>query len=477
MARWEFKLPDIGEGVTEGEIVGWCEGVSVGATIKADAPLVDVLTDKATVTITSPRGGKILELGGKVGEIVQVGSNLVVLELADGDAPPPPQTHSHHDAPAPRPAPRAAPAPAAPAAKASRDEGPAATAVGDIKETLPGMGAPRPAPAAPAPVASAPAPTPVAAPSERPLATPATRKLARDLSVDLRTVAPTGPNGRVTSEDVQRAAAALLVPPAPAAPAPSPAPVAPVAHREPIRVTAPTPAQAALEEREPLRGVRKKIFEQMARSKQTAAHFTFVEECDVTALKELRARLRPAAEKEGVKLTFLPFIIKAVVAALKKHPDLNSAFDESTGEIVRRRYYNIGIASSTEAGLMVPVIKDCDRRSLLDLAREVQRLSDATKSSKVRMEDLQGSTFTITSLGQQGGLFATPILNTPEVGILGVHQMKKKPVVRNDQIVIGEVMLLSLSFDHRLIDGHVGAAFAYEVIGYLQEPDRLFLET
>lgn len=477
MARWEFKLPDIGEGVTEGEIVGWCEGVSVGATIKADAPLVDVLTDKATVTITSPRGGKILELGGKVGEIVQVGSNLVVLELADGDAPPPPQTHSHHDAPAPRPAPRAAPAPAAPTARASREEGPAATAVGDIKETLPGMGAPRPAPVAPAPVAPAPAPAPVAAPSERPLATPATRKLARDLSVDLRTVAPTGPNGRVTSEDVQRAAAALLMPPAPAAPAPSPAPVALVAHREPIRVTAPTPAQAALEEREPLRGVRKKIFEQMARSKQTAAHFTFVEECDVTALKELRARLRPAAEKEGVKLTFLPFIIKAVVAALKKHSDLNSAFDESTGEIVRRRYYNIGIASSTEAGLMVPVIKDCDRRSLLDLAREVQRLSDATKSSKVRMEDLQGSTFTITSLGQQGGLFATPILNTPEVGILGVHQMKKKPVVRNDQIVIGEVMLLSLSFDHRLIDGHVGAAFAYEVIGYLQEPDRLFLET
>jgi len=222
--------------------------------------------------------------------------------------------------------------------------------------------------------------------------------------------------------------------------------------------------------------VRKRIFEQMARSKQTAAHFTFVEECDVTSLKELRARLKPAADKQGIKLTFLPFIIKAVVAALKKHPSLNSAFDESTGEIVTRKYYNIGIASSTDAGLMVPVIKDCDRRSILDLARELARLGEATKSNKVRSEDLQGSTFTITSLGQQGGLFATPILNTPEVGILGVHQMKKKPVVRNDQIVIGEVMLLSLSFDHRLIDGHVGAAFAYEVIGYLEDPDRLFLE-
>jgi pyruvate dehydrogenase E2 component (dihydrolipoamide acetyltransferase) len=464
MARWEFKLPDIGEGVTEGEIVGWCEGIAVGTTIKADAPLVDVLTDKATVTITSPRGGLILELGGKVGDIVQVGANLVVLDLADGDAPPPPQAHSHHEAP-PKPTPKPQP----------KDDGPAATAVGDIKESLPGMGgSSKPVVAPPPALSVAPAP-PLAEPSERPLATPATRKLARDLSVDLRSVAPTGPNGRITSEDVQRAAAAALVPSA-ATPAVPTTSVGAPAPREPIRVVAPTPAQAALEEREPLRGVRKKIFEQMARSKQTAAHFTFVEECDVTALKELRARMRLAAENQGVKLTFLPFILKAVVAALKRHPDLNSAFDESTGEIVRRKYYNLGIASSTDAGLMVPVIKDCDRRSLLDLAREVQRLSEATKSGKVRKEDLQGSTFTITSLGQQGGLFATPILNTPEVGILGVHQMKRKPVVRGDQIVIGEVMLLSLSFDHRLIDGHVGAAFAYEVIRFLEDPDLLFLE-
>lgn len=473
MARWEFKLPDIGEGVTEGEIVGWCDGIAVGAAIKADAPLVDILTDKATVTITSPRGGKILELGGTLGEIVKVGANLVVLDLADGDSPPPPQTHSHLDAPAPRPA-AVAPVPPRPAPK---DDGPAATAVGDIKEELPGMGQQRPVspPAPVAPPPAAPAPAPTAALSDRPLATPATRKLARDLSVDLHTVPPTGPNGRITSEDVQRAAAAAFAPPVPVAP--TAVVHATVAHREPIRITAPTPVQTALEEREPLRGVRKKIFEQMGRSKQTAAHFTFVEECDVTALKNLRTRLRPAAEKQGIKLTFLPFIIKAVVAALKLHPSLNSAFDESTNEIVTRKYYNIGIASSTEAGLMVPVVKDCDHRSILSLAREVQRLSEATKASKVRMEDLQGSTFTITSLGQQGGLFATPILNTPEVGILGVHQIKKKPVVRGEQIVIGEVMLLSLSFDHRIIDGHVGAAFAYEVIRFLEDPDQLFLES
>ena len=222
--------------------------------------------------------------------------------------------------------------------------------------------------------------------------------------------------------------------------------------------------------------MRKKIFEGMSRSVHTAAHFTFVEECDVTALKDLRARLRPAAEKQGVKLSFLPFIVKAVVAALKKHPSLNSAYDESTNEIVRRKYHHIGIASSTDAGLMVPVVKDADRRSILDIAREIQRLADATKEGKIKSEDLSGSTFTITSLGQQGGLFATPILNFPEVGILGVHQMKQKPVVKDGQIVIGDVMLLSLSFDHRLIDGHVGAAFAYESIGFLENPDRLFLE-
>jgi pyruvate/2-oxoglutarate dehydrogenase complex dihydrolipoamide acyltransferase (E2) component len=230
------------------------------------------------------------------------------------------------------------------------------------------------------------------------------------------------------------------------------------------------------ETRTPLAGVRKRIFENMARSKHTAVHFTFVEECDVTALKALRARLKPRAEDRGVKLTFLPFFVKAVVAALKRHPSLNSAYDEQTNEIVERHYYNIGIASATEAGLIVPVVKDADQLSVLEIAKEIARLGEATKTGRVAMEDLQGSTFTITSLGKQGGLFATPILNMPEVGILGIHQMKRKPVVRDGEIVIGDVMLLSLSFDHRIIDGHIGAAFAYEIIRYLEDPDTLWLE-
>lgn len=457
MARYEFKLPDIGEGVTEGEIVAWL--VKPGDVVKEDQPMVEVMTDKATVTITSPKAGKIVELCGNVGEIVQVHSVLVVYDLAGDAAEAPaakPNGHSTNGA-------------------SKKDDGPAATAVGDIREDLPGMRLVPPSPAA----ASAAAATSTVVDgyfNEKPLATPATRKLARDLGIDLRTVAPSGPGGRVTKSDVEKANRASTEPAAPAAPAAAaPAVQAPPAHA-PMRITTPAGTAATLEERVPLKGVRKKIFENMARSKQTAAHFTFVEECDVTALKELRARLKPQAEAQGVKLSFLPFIVKAVVSALKKHPTLNSAFDEATQEIVLRKYFNIGIAASTDAGLMVPVVKDADRLSILEIAREVQRLGESAKAGKVKIEDLQGSTFTITSLGQTGGLFATPIINFPEVAILGVHQMKQKPVVRDGQIVIGEVMLLSLSFDHRLIDGHVGAAFAYDVIGYLENPDRLFLE-
>jgi pyruvate dehydrogenase E2 component (dihydrolipoamide acetyltransferase) len=332
--------------------------------------------------------------------------------------------------------------------------------------------------------------------NDKPLATPATRKAARDLGVDLKAVPPTGPQGRVTKTDVegfarsQSAAPARtpvtdLLPPAPTHAAPATAPVAPSAAasptatapaREPVRITPRTGRGGSDEQRTPFAGMRRKIATKMAQSKQTAAHFTFVEECDVTELVALRGRLKGAAEKQGVKLTYLAIIAKAVVAALKKHPVLNSALDETSNELVTRNYVNLGIAASTPSGLMVPVIKDADRMSILELAREIDRLAVDAKAGKSKVEDLTGSTFTITSLGAQGGLFATPIINFPEVGILGVHQMKEKPVVKNGQIVIGNVMLLSLSFDHRIVDGHVGAAFAYEIIGFLENPDRLMLE-
>jgi len=448
MSRYEFKLPDIGEGVMEGEIVSWL--VRPGDDVAEDQPMVEVMTDKATVTITSPKAGKVLEVAGDVGKVVPVHSVLLVLELPNGQS-----GGAEADD-------------VATAAGSKSDEGPAASAVGDIKEQLPGMGLMS---KAAAPSAAASTSRAAAQPtsdyfSEKPLATPATRKLARELGIDLRTVRPTGRGGRVLKGDVQAMAGG------------APQGASPMAVRSgpPVAVTPGSAEEGALEVRTPLRGMRKRIFDAMARSKHTAAHFTFVEECDVTALKQVRARLKPAAEAAGVKLSFLPFIIKAVSAALQKHPVLNSAFDESTQEVVQRGYFHIGIASATDKGLMVPVVRNANHLSILEIAREVARLSEETKSGTIAADELRGSTFTVTSLGKQGGLFATPVLNHPEVGILGVHQMKQKPVVRDGEIVIGDVMLLSLSFDHRLIDGHVGAAFAYEIIAILENPELLLLE-
>ncbi len=440
MAHWEFKMPDLGEGVAEGELVAWL--VKPGDMIRDDQPMVEVMTDKATVTITSPRTGRILETRGKVGDIVKVHTVLVVYDLAEA-APGDEATPLH-----------------AAAAEGQTDEakGPAATAVGDIRETLPGMGSSvrlGARAAGPGAASGAAADGGRGYFNDRPLATPATRRAARELDVDLRSVQPSGPQGRVTSDDVRAFAARP-------------------ARSTPGRFAS---AQAAREERVPLAGLRRKIAQKMAQSTRTAAHFTFVEECDVTRLQALRARLKRSAAERGVALTYLPFIVKAVVLALQRHPILNSTLDESTNEIVYRRYYNIGVAVATDAGLIVPVVKDADARSLLDVAREIERVASDARAGKAKVEDLTGSTFTVTSLGAQGGLFATPIINFPEVGILGVHRIKQRPVVQDGRIAIGDVMLLSLSFDHRIVDGHVGAAFAYDVIGLLEDPDELLLET
>ncbi|MCA9613105.1 MAG: 2-oxo acid dehydrogenase subunit E2 [Myxococcales bacterium] len=469
MAQFEFKLPDIGEGVTEGEIVEW--HVKVGDVVAEDDSMVEVMTDKATVTIGAPKAGTIADIRFAAGEVAQVGQVIVVIAMgaaAAVEAPKAPQAE------APKPA--------------KKDEGPAATAVGDIREGLPGSNffQTKPNGSAPAPVAKA-------APSAgglqqieffqaKPLATPATRKLAREIGVDLRRVPPSGPQGRTTRQDVKTfgdTAVGTIVAPASAS-APEPAAkstgtaLAPSLPAQPI--VARSSEAAALEERKPFVGIRRKIAQRMQTAKNTAAHFTFVEECHSDDLIALRDRLRPAAAAQGVKLTFLPFIVKAVVGALKKTPILNSALDETTNELVYRRYYDIGIAAATDSGLMVPVVRNADRLSILELAKEIDRLGDGARAGTLKADELSGSTFTVTSLGKTGGLFATPVLNHPEVGILGVHQMKQKPVVRDNQIVIGNVMLLSLSFDHRIVDGHIGAAFAYDIIGFLENPDRLFLE-
>ena len=428
---FEFKLPDIGEGIHEGEIVKWL--VKEGDFVREDQPMVEVMTDKATVEIPAPRAGKILKLNAKEGEVVKVGSVLVTIEEVSEAKPEPKREAITVTAPQPKPEPE-----------------PVATA---------------------AAVAAPPPPqAPAAPPAQRVLATPATRKLARELGVDISQIQGTGPGGRVTDEDVRRFAAARTAPPPPT-PTPAPAP----------KPTAPAFAPSAVvadrrEERIPLRGIRKRIVEHMHQSKTTAAHFTYVDEVDMTELIQLREQMKPLAEQKGVKLTYLPFIVKASVAALKEMPLLNASLDEAKGEIVIKKYYNIGIATATDDGLIVPVIKDADRKSLLEIALEIERLAKAAREGKIALHDIQGGTFTITSLGALGGLFATPIINYPEVAILGIHEIKKRPVVRDNQIVIRDIMYVSLSFDHRLIDGDVGARFCKKIISYLENPKLLFLE-
>jgi pyruvate dehydrogenase E2 component (dihydrolipoamide acetyltransferase) len=444
MSKFEFKLPDIGEGIAEGEIVGWL--VKPGDSVIEGQDLVEIMTDKATVTIGAPKSGNIVELGGAVGETIAVGGVLAVFDLpgeslvASGGAGAPPH----------------APASAADAAEQSHDEGPAASAVGDIRTSLPGID-----------LASAPG-KPSAANSadyynDRPLAAPATRKLARELGVDLHRIQPSDKSGRIQREDVERMGA-RAVDGVQGVPAPE------------IASIAATPRSSGRdEERIPIRGMRKRIFENMARAKRNAAHFTYVDECDASALVALRERTLPLALQAGVKLNYLPFVIRAVVLALNKYPALNAIVDDAAQEIVMRKRHDIGIATSTDAGLIVPVVRDVDRLSLLDIAREIQRLGDAARAGKTATADLGGSSFTVTSLGKLGGLLATPVINYPEVAILSVHEIKPRPVVRGDQIVIGQIMMLSLSFDHRVIDGAAGAAFARQIITILQEPDRLLL--
>jgi pyruvate dehydrogenase E2 component (dihydrolipoamide acetyltransferase) len=301
------------------------------------------------------------------------------------------------------------------------------------------------------------------------LATPATRRLARQLGVEIGRVPPTGPHGRVTREDV-RGFPSNGGTPAHAEPAARPAP-APGPQQPPVAI-----AKAGEEERIPLRGVRKRIAESMARSVHTAAHFTYVEEVDMTELVAVRERAKPRAAARGIKLNYLPFIVKAVVSGLKKWPQLNASLDESTQEIVRKKYYHIGIAAQGPQGLTVTVVRDADRRSIFDVSHEIDRLAEAVRSGTATRDDLVGSTFTITSLGKLGGLHATPIINLPEVAILGVHKIEERPAVRHGQIVIRHLMNLSISVDHRLADGWDGAMFVQDIKALLEDPTTMFME-
>ena len=417
---FDFYMPDIGEGVVEGEIVAW--KVKEGDKVTLDQPLVEVMTDKATVELPSPRAGTIKKINFKDGDICPVGKVLVVIE-EDGATAAPPSGNGHGQKPVTAPATTIQPPVATPAAP---------SAGGGIQ------------------VVDA------TAARSKVLATPATRRLARELGVEIGRVPATGKHGRVTSDDVRRF---------------QQQPAAATQRSAPVAI-----ARGGDEERIPLRGMRKRIAETMARSVHTAAHFTYVEEIDMTELVAVRERAKSRATERGIKLNYLPFIVKAVVSGLKKWPQLNASLDETTQEIVRKFYYHIGIAAQGPHGLAVSVVRDADKRSIFDLSREIDRLGEAVRTNSATRDELTGSTFTISSLGKLGGVLATPIINFPEVAIVGVHKIEERPAVRNGQIVARHLMNLSISVDHRLADGWDGAMFLQDVKALLEDPTTMFLE-
>ncbi|MCA8977415.1 MAG: 2-oxo acid dehydrogenase subunit E2, partial [Planctomycetes bacterium] len=298
-------------------------------------------------------------------------------------------------------------------------------------------------------------------------AAPATRRRARELGIDLGQVVATGPRGRITNDDLaafQNGAAAAVTAAVTAGGVPRFAPMA----------IAAAPA-GRTEERIPFRGLRRKIAEAMTRSKFTATHFTYVDDIDVTELAKIRGEAKKAYAGKGVNVTYLPFIMKAIVQAMREFPMMNSSLDESTNELVVKKYYNFGIATDTDGGLIVPVIKDVDQKSIGELAQDLQDLAARTRDGKVTVDDLTGGTFTITNAGNIGGLFATPVINFPEVAILGVHAIKDTPVIRDGAIVVGKKMYLSVSIDHRIVDGATGARWMNVIKEHLEQPYRLLL--
>jgi pyruvate dehydrogenase E2 component (dihydrolipoamide acetyltransferase) len=411
----EFQLPDIGEGTAEGEIVKWL--VSAGDAVKEHQAIVEVMTDKATVEVPAPADGTITELLVGEGDTVPVGD--VIFRLDNGGGAP-----AQAASPEPAAAPSAPTAPSAPSA-----------------------------PTAPTAVAAQPAPN-----GGKVLAVPSARRVARELSVDLSTVAGSGRNGVIRRADVEAAATG-------GAAAPSSHPV-----------VAPTTAQA---QRIPFRGVRRKIAEAMVRSSQTAVHFTIVEEVDVTDLVRVRQKAKAIGAEQGIKVTFMPFIMKAVANGLMKFPMLNGHLDEQAEEIVLPGTVNLGIATDTPNGLIVPVISQVESKGLLQLAAELGDLSERTRAGRVRPEELRGSTFSITNAGNIGGTIATPIINFPDIAILGVHRIVKRPGVvdtpEGEVIEVRQYMNFSCSVDHRLADGADAARFVAYLRQILEEPALLSL--
>ncbi len=431
MATKEIQLPEIGEGVTEGELVRWL--VKVGDTIKVDQSLVELMTDKATVEVPSPAAGTVKELKFKEGDVIKVGGTFVVVDDSGAAA-----TKS---APAPAPAKTtAAPVPTATAAKAPPAQAPAAMSAGANNWA-----------------AVQPPPMDVNV-----LATPSTRRLARESNVDINQVSGSGLAGRVTRDDVIRSQGATGAGPAVYAPP---------------RVEAPSfVSQQGMEVREPLRGVRKKIAENMQMAKHIIPHFTLMDEANVTPLVRMREEIKPAAEQRGLKVTYMPFVMKALMATIREFPKFNSSIDDAAQEIVSKKYFNVGFAADTPNGLMVPVIKDADRKTIFQLSAEIMDLAKRARDGKLKLEEMKGATFTVTNIGSVGGTYATPIINHPEVAIFGMYKIQDRPYVVDGQLEIAKFMNFTVTCDHRLIDGAEAARFLAAFIKRIENPGLLMMD-
>ncbi|SEE55561.1 dihydrolipoamide acetyltransferase family protein [Pseudomonas migulae] len=423
MGTHVIKMPDIGEGIAEVELSAW--HVKVGDMVVEDQVLADVMTDKAMVDIPSPVHGKVIALGGVPGEVMAVGSILISIEVEG----------------------------------AGNVKESAQPAVAAVKESpspkVEAIVESKPAPAAAPRAAVCQGPMVAREADERPLASPAVRKHALDLGIQLRLVRGTGPAGRVLHEDLD----AYL------AQGQSNASTATAAY-----------AQRNDEEQIPVIGMRRKIAQRMQDATQRAAHFSYVEEIDVTAVEELRAHLN---EKHGAtrgKLTLLPFLVRALVVALRDFPQINARYDDEAQVITRLGAVHVGIATQADIGLMVPVVRHAEARSLWDNAAEISRLANAARNGKASRDELSGSSITLTSLGALGGIVSTPVLNLPEVAIVGVNKIVERPMVVKGQIVIRKMMNLSSSFDHRVVDGMDAAQFIQAVRGLLEQPATLFVE-
>jgi pyruvate dehydrogenase E2 component (dihydrolipoamide acetyltransferase)/2-oxoisovalerate dehydrogenase E2 component (dihydrolipoyl transacylase) len=422
----DFRLPELGEGVYEAELVSWL--VKPGDAVKRGQNLMEVLTDKATMEVPAPFAGKIMELRAEPGQSMKVGDVVLTFGGATEEAEKPP-ARSRERAPLSKPAVLArepSPSPLTPPGRVVAGEG---TGNGPRTRT--------------------------AGSAMQVKAAPSVRYMARKLGIDLTLVRGSGPEGRILIEDLGHAVSAAGKRHVPAE------------ERKEFGIPG---------TRIKLQGLRRKIAERMVHSKHTIPHYSYVDECDVSELVRLREDLRGAAERRGVKLTYMAFLVKAAIAALKKVPIVNSSLDDQAGEIVLHAHYHVGIAVATTAGLIVPVIRDADQKDLLEIAREAERLGADARAGKQRLEDLRGGTFTITSIGNIGGLFSAPVINHPEVGILGVGKITKRPIYdAAGNVRPADMVYLSFAFDHRVVDGAVGAAFGNAVIEQLQHPAAMLL--